>query len=134
MLTRILRLVALAISLFALNAQAKNLEAIANFDNQPALTGSGQPASVQQIKQALTAGGAPRGWQVIQVAPGQFVATVNVRNKHTVSVDVLAAPGVFSIKYKTSVNMNYDGGQINPHYNKWVQMLAEDARKELAKQ
>jgi hypothetical protein len=134
MMTRILRLFALAFALFALNAQAKNIEAIGNFDNQPAITGSGQPASIAQIKQALTAGGAPRGWQVTQVAPGQLVATVNVRNKHTVSVDILASPGVFSIKYKNSTNMNYDGVQINPHYNKWVQMLSEDARKELAKQ
>jgi hypothetical protein len=133
MITRILRLFALAVALFALNAHARNLEPVGNFDNLPATTGSGQPATVQQITDALAAGGAPRGWQVTQVKPGQLVATVNVRGKHMVSVDISAAPGLFSVKYKNSMNMNYDGMQINPHYNKWVQMLAEDARKELGK-
>ena len=134
MVNRILRLFAVALALFALNAQAKNLEPLGNFENVPAMTGSGKPASVQQIRQALSAGGGPRGWQVNQVGPSQLVATVNVRNKHTVTVDIAVAPGTYSIRYKDSTNMNYDGQQINPHYNKWVQMLSEDARKELAKQ
>jgi hypothetical protein len=134
MTIRILRLFALALALFALNAQARNIEDIGNFENQTALTGSGQPATVKQIKAALTAGGSPRGWVIKEVAPGQLVANVNVRNKHTVTVDIAVAPGLYSIKYKDSTNMNYDGVKINPHYNKWVQMLSEDARKELAKQ
>lgn len=134
MTIRILRLFALAAALFALNAQAKNVEAIGNFDNQTATTGAGQPATVKQIKAALIAGGSPRGWVVKEVAPGQLAATVNVRNKHTVTVDISVAPGLYSIKYRDSTNMNYDGGKINPHYNKWVQMLSDDARKELAKQ
>ncbi|MDB5857871.1 MAG: hypothetical protein JWQ76_1560 [Ramlibacter sp.] len=133
MTTRMLRLFALALSMFALNAQARNLAPIGNFENLPAMSGSGQPATVQQIKEALTSAGAPRGWQVTQVTPSQLVATVNVRNQHTVSVDISLAPGLYSIKYKNSVNMNYDGVQINPHYNKWVQILLEDARKELAR-
>jgi hypothetical protein len=134
MITRILRLFALCLALFALNAQAKNLEPMGNFENQPATTGSGKQATVQQITQALSTAGAPRGWQVTQIAPGQLVANVNVRNKHTVSVDILVTPGLYSIRYKNSTNMNYDGVQINPHYNKWLQMLSEDTRKELAKQ
>jgi hypothetical protein len=132
-MTRILRLLALATALFALNAQAKNTEAIGNFENQTAITGAGQPASVQQIKAALMTAGSPRGWVVKEVAPGQLAATVNVRNKHIVTVDIAVTPGLYSIKYRDSVNMNYDGMNINPHYNKWVQMLSEDARKELAK-
>lgn len=134
MMSRILRLLALALALFALNAQARNIEPVGNFENQPATTGSGQPASVQQIKAALTAAGTPRGWQVSQVAPGQLVASVNVRDKHSVSVDISVVPGMYSIRYKNSSNMNYDGVQINPHYNKWVKTLADDTRKELAKQ
>ena len=133
MITRMLRLLALALALFALNAQARNLEPIGNFDNLPATTGGGQAATIQQITEALTAAGAPRGWQVAQVKPGQLVATVNVRNKHTVSLDVSLAPGLYSLRYKNSTNMNYNGVQINPHYNKWVQTLIEDTAKELAK-
>ncbi|MCG2594676.1 hypothetical protein LZ009_18005 [Ramlibacter sp. XY19] len=130
---RILRLFALAAALIALNAQAKNVDPIGNFENQSATNASGQPATVQQIKAALSNGGGPRGWTFKEVGPGQLVGSLNVRNKHQVMVDIAVTPGMFSIKYKDSANMNYDGAMINPHYNKWLKILADDARKELAK-
>ena len=127
MTIRILRLFALALALFALNAQARTA-GMGNFDNLPVTNAKGEPASPAQMKAAVIQGAAARGWTLSDIRNDRAIATIQVRGKHTVTTDVLFTAGQVSVKYKDSVNMNYTGNEIHPNYNAWVQNLVDSIR------
>ena len=122
----------LALALLGLNAHARSGVPVADFENMPAIAASGQPASPAQIKAAIEAAAQHNGWTVTAPAPNHVVASLNVRGKHTVVTDIDYTPGKYSVKYKDSVNMNFDPSTrvIHPFYNKWVQGLVDAIRAE----
>ena len=130
-----LRLLALALPLLAANpaVQARGSVPIQEFENVSATRASGQPASAMQIKAGFEAAARARGWQVSTPSPDKMIATLHVRGKHTVSTEINYAPGTYTVKYKDSVNMNFEPpNMIHPFYNKWVQLLVDTARSEIA--
>lgn len=131
----ILRLLAAVLAFVALNAHARGSVPIINHDAVPAITASGKPASAEQIRAAMQAAGAPRGWQITPAGNGKALAVLNVRGKHSISADISYAAGQYSIKYRDSTNMNYEAGTnlIHPKYNMWVQTLINDTRIQLSK-
>lgn len=133
----ILRLLAVALAFAALNAHARGSVPVINHEAVPALRASGQPASAEQIRAALQAAGAARGWQITPSGNGKALAVLNVRGKHSISADIAYASGRYSIVYRDSSNMNYEpgegAGKIHPKYNMWVQTLMDDTRMQLAK-
>jgi hypothetical protein len=132
---KILRLLAVALAFLALNAHARGSVPIVNHEALPAITASGKPASAEQIRAALQAAGAPRGWQITPAGNGKALAVLNVRGQHSVSADITYATGQYSIKYRDSTNMNYDAATnlIHPKYNMWVQTLISDTRIQLSR-
>jgi hypothetical protein len=134
---KILHLLPVAVAVVAFNAHARGSVPIVNHEAVPALRATGQPASAEQIRAAMQAAGAPRGWQFTPAGAGKSLAVLNVRGKHSVSADVTYASGRYSIKYRESSNMNYEpgegAGRIHPKYNLWVQTLIDDTRVQLAK-
>ena len=134
---KMLRLMAalLAWTLLAMSAHARSGVPVADFENLPAVTASGQPASGAQIKAAIQAAAQQNGWTVVAPAPDRMVATLQVRNKHTVVTEIVYKPGQYSVKYKDSANMNFDPSTrvIHPFYNKWVQGLVDGIRTEAAR-
>jgi hypothetical protein len=71
-----------------------------------------------QIKRA----GAGLGWVMEEVRPGVIQATLNIREHQAVAL-IDYTPTTFSIHYKNSVNLKYDGNQIHSNYNGWIQNL-----------
>jgi hypothetical protein len=132
---KILRLLAAVLAFVALNAHARSGVPILNHEAVPAITASGKPASAEQIRAAMQAAGAPRGWQITPAGNGKALAVLNVRGKHSISADISYAAGQYSIKYRDSTNMNYEAGTnlIHPKYNMWVQTLIDDTRIQLSK-
>jgi hypothetical protein len=134
---KILHLLPVAVAVVALNAHARGSVPIVNHEAVTAVRASGQPASAEQIRAAMQAAGAPRGWQFTPAGNGKSLAVLNVRGKHSVSADVTYASGRYSIKYRDSSNMNFEpgdgAGKIHPKYNMWVQTLIDDTRVQLAK-
>jgi hypothetical protein len=132
---KILRLLAAVLAFVALNAHARGSVPIINHDAVPAITASGKPASAEQIRAAMQAAGAQRGWQITPAGNGKALAFLNVRNQHSISADITYASGQYSIKYRDSTNMNYEAGTnvIHPKYNMWVQTLINDTRIQLSK-
>ena len=128
----ILRLWAVVLAFAAFNVHARGVP-IVNHEAVPAVTGSGKPASAEQIRLALQVAGAPRGWQITPAGPGKAVGVLNVRGKHSISVDIGYTSGQYSIKYRDSSNMNYDGASnvIHAKYNTWVQTLMNDTSAQL---
>ena len=127
MMNRILRLLAVALALFALNVQARTAT-MGTFENLPITDSRGQPASAAQIKAAVALGAGIKGWQVSANGNDSAIATVQVRGKHTVTTELVWSAGQFSVRYKDSINMNYTGTDIHPSYNAWVQGLVDAIR------
>ncbi len=135
---RFLRLFTLAAAtiLFALHAQARTPVPVVDFENVSVNGASGQPASAAQIKSAIEAAAQQRGWQLASVAPDRVMATLHVRGKHTVVSEISYRPGLYSVLYKDSVNMNFDASarKIHPFYNKWAQDLVDGIRAGASRQ
>lgn len=71
-----------------------------------------------QIRRA----GASLGWNIESVGPGLMRGTLNLRD-HQAVVDIPFDTQRFAIRYVSSTNLNYDGTNIHPNYNSWVERL-----------
>lgn len=130
----------LLVALFAFTGQALARDAVplVNLENQAISTGSGKTLTLDDVRRALRQAAAVRGWSIEDLAPGKALATLMVRGKHTVRVDVSYTEKSVSFTYRDSVNMKYSKNEegrpvIHPFYMKWVDNLMTDLRVELAR-
>jgi len=72
-----------------------------------------------QIRRAAAAQG---GWSVQSMRPGLLRAT-NTWRSHQMTVDIAFDVRSFSIRYVSSLNLDYDGVQIHQAYNDRVRAL-----------
>jgi hypothetical protein len=93
-----------------------------NVEKAPVVSDAGTNVGADQVKKAIIRGGAGLGWMMKPVAAGHIVGTLNLR-KHMAKVDIHYDAKSYSIKYKDSVELKYDGTNIHPNYNGWVQNL-----------
>jgi hypothetical protein len=98
--------------------------------NQAPITASRQP-TMADVERAIRVAGASLGWQMTPKGPGQMEGTLNLRT-HRAVVDVRYDTQTYSIKYKDSSNLNYDGSNIHKNYNGWIQNLDKAIRAGLA--
>lgn len=63
--------------------------------------------------------GIPTSWIFEKVKPGEILATLHSRT-HVAKVVITYDKSKYKITYKDSDNLNYDGKNIHPNYNKWV--------------
>jgi len=125
------------IALLSLTATAREAVPIVNYDDIAVATNSGKAPSAEQVKQAIIAAASNKSWSIAHQADGKLLATLIVRNKHTIVVEIAYAADTYSLRYKDSINMKFDqrDGQpvIHPYYNRWVQELKDAIRIELLK-
>ena len=99
-----------------------------------AVTGSGKPATAEEIKRAFMVGGARRGWTFTEAGPDKMIFTVLVRT-HTLVMELTYGPGKYSLTYKDSTNLDFrdEAGKrtIHRNYVNWNNNLMNDARAEL---
>lgn len=79
-------------------------------------------ASLQDIKKTIIVAGASLGWQMKEAEPGLISGTLHLR-KHMAKVDIPYSKTNYSITYKDSAELSYDGSSIHKNYNGWVQNL-----------
>lgn len=99
-------------------------------------TAASTPLTEQDVRKAILIACSARGWQGKEVSPGLIEARLLVRNKHSIVVDIPYTAAAYSIKYKSSANMEYDvkndgSAAIHPNYNKWVGTLNADINAQL---
>ncbi|WP_431098143.1 hypothetical protein [Polaromonas aquatica] len=127
----------LAMAFVAGPASARWPMPIVNYPDIPVVTSSGAVPSAARVKQAIQAGATAKNWTVAQQADGKLQATLKVRGKHTVIVQIAYTPEKYSLIYQDSIDMDYGqrNGEpvIHPFYNKWVADLKESIRGELVK-
>ncbi|MDR6678167.1 hypothetical protein [Pseudomonas oryzihabitans] len=72
-----------------------------------------------------------RGWTVGSESPGMIVASILVRGRHQAWVDIPYSTKGYQIRYRDSAGLDYDGRRIHRNYNRWVQRLDADIRRQL---
>ena len=78
--------------------------------------------SLRDVRDAIQQAGVSLGWQMQDVKPGLIVGTLYLRD-HMAQVEIPYSRSSYSILYKDSQNLNYDGANIHSNYNGWVQRL-----------
>jgi hypothetical protein len=134
---RVLVMLLISLASFQATAQRHPVPVI-NYENVPFTNATSSPLDNARIKEAIKSAAAVKQWSVVEQGDGRMLATLNVRGKHTVVIEIVYLPERFSVFYKDSTNMKYspgpDGkGMIHPFYNRWVQELKEAIRLSLLK-
>ncbi|GAA5215107.1 hypothetical protein ACFSJ3_01490 [Corallincola platygyrae] len=83
-----------------------------------------------QFVKAVTEAGHLRGWVIKKESDGHLVGDIQVRS-HYAAVDINYSASEYSITYKDSENLKYDGERIHRKYNQWISNLNLDIQKEL---
>ena len=151
--------------LSAPSAQAREAVPLINYEDIAINPSSGKQLSKAEVKAAIMLAantrlpsGGGQTWEMKEIAPGQIVGTLRVRDKHQISINLTYSESKFSVVYKNSENMHYElskGQQtfpgiyqphtssvknlpenqplIHPHYNTWVKVLVNSIRREIQK-
>jgi hypothetical protein len=89
-----------------------------------------KPASLDEVQRAIMRGGVSVGWQIVQRGPGNLEG-ITTWNVHRAVVEIRFDTKTYSINYKDSDNLKYDGASIHPFYNQKVQDLDKSIRTQL---
>ena len=95
---------------------------VLDINDTPINTSSGKTPSLSNVTQGIIRAGNTLGWQMKKDKPGHIVATLHLR-KHMAQVDINYTQTVFSIRYKDSKELRYDGTNIHLNYNGWIERL-----------
>ena len=95
------------------------------------LSASKPNPGLDEVGKAIQRAGVALGWQMKETRPGHILGTLSLR-KHVAVVDVTYSVRTYSIKYKDSTELGYDGGSIHQNYNGWVQNLDKGIRAQLS--
>jgi hypothetical protein len=108
------------LSIFAISVGC--VAPIYNVTNHPIAPSGGTPRTLDQVKPAILGAGEARGWTMKEVAPGHLEGILRIR-AHMAAVDIKYTTTSYSITYKDSSELLYDGSQIHEEYNKWIKDL-----------
>ena len=86
--------------------------------------------TVKDVKGAIISAGKNLGWGMKAVKPGLIIGTLYIRN-HMAKVEVKYNKKNFSILYKDSAGLKYDGTNIHKSYNGWVKNLERRIQSQL---
>jgi len=103
---------------------------------ETAATTWGCKLAEDKVKQGLRMALIGRSWTVKNKGPGKLEGSINVRNKHKLSVDISYNSSSFTINYKGSENLNYekrdDGIYIHKNGVSWIGNVRNDAVSHLS--
>lgn len=118
-------------------AIARDLDRAVDHEKIAVTANSGKPVTAEKVKQAIVAAASAKHWGIVHQANGKMQATLLVRNRHTIVVEITYNAKEYSIRYKDSINMRHElqdnQHMIHPNYNKWVQGLIDSIRLEIIK-
>lgn len=86
--------------------------------------------SKDEVRKAIVRAAYGLGWQIKDNGPDAMIGTLMLR-EHTAVVDIPYSTKQYSIHYKSSTNLNYDGTSIHANYNGWVQNLSKAINAQL---
>ena len=86
--------------------------------------------TLDDVSAAIVRAGSALGWQMKVTKPGHILGTLHLRT-HVAIVDVNYNTTAYSITYKDSTNLDYDGTNIHSNYNGWIQNLQKGIQTQL---
>jgi len=86
--------------------------------------------SSKDIKKAIIRAGAGLGWSMKVKKDGHILATLFIRN-FVARADIRYNKKSYSITYKDSKGLSYDGSNIHKNYNGWIQNLDRRIQSQL---
>ena len=101
------------------------------YNVQGAPVAGSKVVAMQDVETAIRRAGASLGWQIVPRAPGRLEGILILRD-HRAVVDITYDTKTYSIQYKDSRNLGYDGTTIHANYNGWVQNLDKAIRMQLS--
>ena len=104
---------------------------VRNINAEPVSGPGGRAASLDEVGKAILRAGGTLGWQMQLMEPGYILGTLKLRS-HVAIVDIRYTTKNYSIKYKDSTNLNYDGTNIHSNYNGWISNLDRAIKTQLA--
>ena len=128
---RITRWTAVIVSaLILVAAGCRGAVPVYNVTEAPVAASKPNP-SLDDVGKAIQRAGATLGWQMKQTKPGHMLGTLYLR-KHVAVVDVNYSAQSYSVNYKDSTELDYDGQNIHPNYNGWIQNLDKAIKAQLS--
>jgi hypothetical protein len=83
-----------------------------------------------QVRLAIIRAGDGLGWKMKDDGPGKMIGTLVLR-KHVAVVDIPYTATSYSIKYRSSVELDEKDGKIHKNYNGWIQNLTRNITAQL---
>jgi len=114
----------------AISLSACTTQPIMNVTEAQVVTSKSNP-SLDEIRQAIIRAGTQLGWQMKAERPGHIVGSLSLRT-HVAVVDIDYDRKSYSIKYKDSTNLEYNGSTIHRNYNGWIQRLDQGIKSQLS--
>ena len=78
-----------------------------------------EQATLDKVKNTIMRVGSSLGWAIVPLTEGQLQGTLNVR-AHSLVVTIDYSETRYSIRYKSSINLDYKDDKIHPQYRNWV--------------
>jgi uracil phosphoribosyltransferase len=104
---------------------------IQNVDQAPVPTASGKTLTKEQVRIAIIRAGDNLGWKITDEGPNMMVGKLALR-KHLAVVEIPYTAGTYSIKYRSSVELDEKDGKIHKNYNGWIQNLTRGINSQLS--
>ncbi|MGF1748700.1 hypothetical protein [Vibrio cionasavignyae] len=102
------------------------VQPVLNFENEPVA----HDLTAEQVKSAIIAAATAREWVISEPKPGVLKATILVRT-HEAEAEIPYTNKYYSITYVSSKNLKAADGEIHRNYNRWINNLNTDIRKQL---
>ena len=97
---------------------------IYNVVNEPLIYSNN--LSIEDVQNVITKAFENERWTVENSTPGHLEAWILVTGRHYAKVDVTYDLEKYSIMYKDSKVLLYDGKKIHNNYNKWVKKVEQN--------
>jgi hypothetical protein len=111
-------------------AACSTIVPIMNVSDAVVAAPAGKPLTNEQVRAAIVRAGSALGWQMSDEGPNKLVGTLVLRT-HTAVVEIPYTTTNYSIKYRSSINLNEQGGTIHKNYNGWIQNLTKGINTQL---
>lgn len=135
MKTLLATFLALLLALPVDSAVARTVITIINYENRP-IAAAARPRADHDVRQAILNALRQRQWTLSEESPGRMLVQQSWNHKHTMTIEISHTATSFSLRYHSSINLNYfaygkNGPEIHPAYNERVKSLLETIEAEL---
>lgn len=107
------------------------LAPIQNVNEAVVAVPSGKAVTNDQVRTAIVRAGAALGWQIKDEGSNMLVGTLKLRS-HTAVVEIPYSTKSYSIKYRSSIDLDEKDGMIHKNYNGWIQNLTRGINTQLS--